>query len=152
MGAKKKIEKNDSTIRVEILDTKPNGFYLQDSSIDFENLNTEDIDFRLNITTATHKEDELIKVILELDAFLKERENDDQTIFGINSETVFRTPDFKDITDDKGENIVSKRFTIKLMNICIGGIRGMLAASLINTDLNQITLPLFDLSSIDSFQ
>lgn len=152
MGAKKKIEKNDSTIRVEILDTKPNGFYLQDSPIDFANLNTEDIDFRLNITTATNKEDELIKVILELDAFLKERENDDQTLFGINSETVFRTPDFKDITDNKGENIVSKNFTIKLMNICIGGIRGMLAANLINTDLNQITLPLFDLGSIDSFQ
>jgi hypothetical protein len=152
MGAKKKIEKSDSTIRVEILDTKPNGFYLQDSSLDLANLKTGDIDFRLNITTSTHKKNKLIKIILELNAFLKERENDDQGIFGINSETVFRTPDFKNIMDDKGENIVSKKFAIKLMNICIGGIRGMLSSNLVNTDLNQITLPLFDLGSIDSFK
>lgn len=39
-------------------------------------------------------------------------------------------------------------FIRKLLNICIGGIRGKLFTKLINTELNHVTLPLLDLSAI----
>lgn len=138
------------TIRVEIIDSKPSSFYILDlDKIDSKKVTLKDLDFRLNVMISTNTKAKLIKIELELDAFLKKKDTlDGQSLFGIKSITIFGTPDFNKIVDKRGEITAPKEFVKKLLNICIGGIRGMLSANLINTDLNHITLPLLDLSMV----
>jgi hypothetical protein len=144
---KKNIKKSNKTIRVEILESTPNSFYIQDlDKIEPKKITTKDIEYKLNIITSTNKKEELIKIELELDAFLiKDETKGNPSIFGIKSSTVFRTPDFKNIINEELEVSAPDNFTKKLLNISIGGIRGMLSVNLTNTELNHITLPLLDL-------
>lgn len=146
----KKKKKSDKTIRVEIIESTPRGFYIQDlEKIEPKKIATKDIEYRLNIITSTNKEDKLIKIELEIDAFvIKSGVKDNASIFGINSSTVFRTPDFDKIINDEVKVLAPDDFTKKLLNICIGGIRGMLSVNLANTELKHLTLPLLDLSAI----
>lgn len=89
----KKTEKlaDNKTIRVEIIETKPSGFFIQDlEKIDTSKISTKDLEYRLNIITATNSEEKLIKIELELDAFLLETNNSDkESLFGIKSSTIF---------------------------------------------------------------
>jgi len=137
-------------IRVEIIDSKPNNFYIMDlDKIDPKKVTLKDLDFRLNVIISTNIKGKRIKIEIELDAFLKKKDDlEGQNIFGIKSITIFGTPDFNKIVDKNGEITAPKEFVKKLLNICIGGVRGMLSANLINTGLSHITLPLLDLSMV----
>jgi len=154
MAEEKKIKKKkklDKTIRVEIIESTPSGFYIQDlEKIEPKKITTKDLEYKLNIISSTNKEDKLIKIELEIDAYLiKSDSKDSASIFGINSSTVFRTPDFEKVINDKVKVLEPDDFTKKLLNICIGGIRGMLSVNLSNTELKHVTLPLLDLSAIE---
>jgi len=142
---------SDKTIRVEIIESKPNGFYIQDlEKIESKKITTKDLEYRINVITSTNTKDKLIKIELELDAFLiKSNKEESSSIFGIKSTTVFRTPDFNKIVGENEKIIGPDDFTKKLLNISIGGIRGMLSANLINTELNHVTLPLLDLGVME---
>jgi len=151
MTSKNKVkEESKEIIRVEIIDSKPNGFYIRDlDTLELKSLEIKDLEFRLNVSTLTNNEEKSLKIELELDGFLINNgvvENDG--IFGIKSSTVFRTPEYNTIVDSKGNIKGPKGFITKLLNICIGGIRGMLAVNLVNTALSNITLPLLDVTPI----
>ncbi|MEW4923420.1 hypothetical protein [Algibacter sp. 2305UL17-15] len=147
---KKKKKESKKTIRVEIIESKPNGFYIVDlDKINPDEITTKDLEYRINIITGTNKEDKLIKIDLELDAFLINSSNSNkQELFGIKSATIFRTPDFDKVINEDVKVLAPDDFTKKLLNICIGGIRGMLAVNLVNTELSHITIPLLDLSGL----
>lgn len=138
---------NNKEIRVEIIDTKPSGFFIQDlEKINIENIKANDLEFGLNISMSTKDEDQLIRIDIEINSYLKNNKEKEEALFGIKSLTVFRTPDFDKVIGKKYEKIdPTKDFILKLLNISIGGTRGMLATKLLETKLNHITLPLLDL-------
>ncbi len=153
--AKTKIEDSQSkTIRVEIMESKPSGFFIQDlEKIDVSKLTTKDLEYQLKITTSTNREKKLIKIDLELDSFLLvDGKSSEESIFGIKSHTIFRTPDFNKIVDENEKLSAPDDFVRKLLNICIGGIRGMLSTKLMITELHNVTLPLLDLSVIKEIE
>src|SRR5690606_6549394 len=141
---KKKHTKDSSnkSYRLEIIETKPSGFYIQDleGSVSKE-VSIEDFEFRINILTSTEKDNKLIKIEIELNSFIVEKEGNfpEKNVFGITSTTIFRSPDIDKILDNNQKIIAPDEFMHKLFNICIGGIRGMLAVKLSNTDLQHIT-------------
>ncbi|WP_151888891.1 hypothetical protein [Flagellimonas hadalis] len=149
MTAKKKKNKSKKkSIKVQIIECTPSGFYIQDlDKIEPSEIEQRDLEFRLNIVSSTNIDEKLIKVELELDSYLIiDGEADTQGLFGIKSTSIFKTPEIDDIVNDDGKVTAPDEFMKKLLNISIGGIRGMLAAKLVNTEMRHITLPLLDLS------
>ncbi len=149
---KKHIEDNaNKSYRLEIIETKPSGFYIQDlEGFVSKEVTIEDFEFRVNILTSTEKDNKLIKIKIELNSFIVEKKGQlpEKNVFGITSTTVFRSPDIDKILDKNQKIIAPDEFMIKLFNICIGGIRGMLSVKLSNTELQHITLPLLDFSNL----
>lgn len=134
-------------IKIEVIDSKASNFFIQDiEEIDFSKVKLKDLDFHLHVVTATHRDNKFFKVELEIEVMHKDLKNE-KGLFGIKSTTVFRVPEFSRIVNKKGEIIAPEEFSRKMLNISIGGLRGMLSVYLNNTELNHITLPLFDLSS-----
>ncbi|GEM_PF-3029363 len=140
---KKKLEK----IRVEIISTQPYGFYIHDLE-DRGNLTKDDVEFGLIMKIGHNIEEQVVKIDLESDCYYKtENSKKKEEIFGIKSSTVFKVIDFDKLLNEKGEFSPADDFIRKLLNICIGGIRGMLSVNLSNTKLNDFPLPLIDLSA-----
>jgi len=134
-------------IKIQVVDSKASNFFIQDiEEIDFNKVALKDLEFGLHVVTATKIEDKLFKVELDIEVLHKDHKQK-KALFGIKSTTVFNIPEFSKIVNKKDEVIAPEEFTRKLLNISIGGLRGMLSVYLNNTELNHITLPLFDLSS-----
>src|SRR5690606_38594990 len=94
---KKHIEANtNKSYRLEIIETKPSGFYIQDlEGFVSKEVTIEDFEFRVNIITSTEKDNKLIKIEIELNSFIVEKEGKlpEKNVFGITSTTIFRSPD-----------------------------------------------------------
>ncbi len=148
MSNKKKSSKK--IIRVEITESTPSDFYIAHLE-DFEtkDLDSEDFQYRLNVQYSTQNAKKLFRLELKLDAFFKNEDISESGVFGITSNSVFKVKDFDKIVDKNDELIAPEKFIKKLLNICIGGVRGMLSSNLIGTNLSHITLPLFDLKPKD---
>ncbi|WP_396637769.1 hypothetical protein [Maribacter sp. R77961] len=143
-------DSSSKTIRVEIIESIPSSFFIQDlEKIDTSKITTKDLEYQLKIITSLNSDEKLIKIDLELDAYLlKKGKSEEESLFGIKSHTIFRTPDFNKIVGKDEKLSAPDDFIRKLLNICIGGIRGMLSTKLTITELSNVTLPLLDLSSI----
>jgi len=140
---KKKLEK----IRVEIVNTRPYGFYIHDLE-GKDNLTKDDVEFGLMMKIGHNIEKQVVKIDLEIDCYYNaENSKKKEELFGIKSSNIFRVIDFDKLLNEKGEFSPVEDFIRKLLNICIGGVRGMLSVNLSNTRLNDFPLPLIDLSA-----
>lgn len=135
-------------ISVEIITSKPSNFSINiPENIDPKLLTPADLDFRLDVNVSASDKKDAVKVDIELNTHLQK--DGDESILGLTSTTIFSVPDYEKA--EKEYPISSPNdFTRKLLNICIGGLRGALSVYLLNTELNHITLPLFDLSSLNT--
>ncbi len=150
MAKKKKSSKK--IIRVEILNSTPSNFYIKEEyNSKKKKVNPEYLQYRLNVQYTAEKKKKLFILELKLDAFLKDQEITEKGIFGIKNISTFKVKDYDKIIDEDDKLIAPEKFIKKLLNICIGGVRGMLATNLINTELSHITLPLFDLKPKEGF-
>jgi len=143
MSKKRKLEK----IRVEIVNIRPSNFYINDLE-DKSSLKKDDVEFGLIMRIGHNIEEKLVKIEMENNCFYKKHNSKKkEDIFGIKSDTQFKVIDFDKLLNEKGEFSPPDEFIIKLLNISIGGIRGMLSVYLSNTKLSDIPLPLIDLST-----
>lgn len=139
--------KNPQTeIRLQIISTEREKFYLEDlEELDGENIGQDDIEFSVEISLTSNLESESIKVDLIIDVIEKTTK---KALFGISTGTVFYSPDYHKLVDKNDNIIAPEDFLRKLMNISIGGTRGMLAILLTDSDLSHLTLPLIDLGGL----
>lgn len=139
-------KKVPSEIRLQIVSTEKEKFYLVDlENLDAENIGQDDIEFSIEIGIASNLESEHLKVEIEVHVTEKESK---KALFGISTGTIFYSPDFDKLVDSKNNIIAPEDFMRKLMNISIGGTRGMLAILLTDSGLSHLTLPLIDLGSL----
>ena len=140
-------KKTTAEIRLQIVSNEREKFYLEDlEEFDLKNLGQDDIEFTVEIGIATNLESEHLKVYVEIDVTEK---NSKKALFGIKSGTVFYSPDYNKLVDKNEKIVAPEDFLRKLMNISIGGTRGMLAILLTNSGLSHLTLPLLDLGSLE---
>ncbi|WP_157972885.1 hypothetical protein [Aureibaculum luteum] len=146
---KSKIKKLEE-IRVEIISVRPYGFYMHDFESK-DNLTKDGVEFGLVMKIGHNIEKQLVTIDIENDCYYKaQNSKKKENIFGIKSSTLFRVIDFDKLLNEKGEFSPPEDFIRKLLNICIGGIRGMISIKLMNTQMNDITFPLVDLSKFEN--
>lgn len=133
-------------IRLQIISSKSEKFYNQDlNEISTEGLDQNNIKFNVAIRIASNIKTKQLQVEVEIDATLKE---DGRALFGIIAKSIYFSPDINKLVNKNNALIAPEEFMRKIINISIGGARGMLAVHLSKTDLSHITLPLLDTSSL----
>lgn len=143
MAEKKKalIKPSKNEVRVNIIKSTPSNFFLNSVETNPEDIHEKDLEFNLKLKLSSSETENKIRVNLTLIATLKE--DADRELFGITSESDFEVLELESMKPD-----IPQEFTRKLLNISIGGLRGMLAVYLLNTKFNHVTIPLFDLGKI----
>ena len=129
-----------SDISIEIYNAKPLSFQVNNDS-DFEgDLKSEYINLVLNTEFKIDETNSTVAIKVDLAVVLKEN---DEELFSLISFFEFGVFDLKDVLIERnGINVLESSFARKLLNISIGGSRGMLSVYLSSTQYNDFTLPI----------
>ena len=138
---------NKRDISIEIYNAKPLSFVLNNES-DFEgDLNPDNTNLELNSKIKIDNENSTIIIEIDLNVVLKTNE---ESLFRIKSLFEYGVSNLTDVLleGEKGY-ILELGFSRKLLNISIGGTRGMLSVYLQPTQHKGFTLPIANIP--DSF-
>ena len=134
------------TIRLQILKSESNGFELSDiSKDDISKLQQKDLNFNVTIHIASNLKKKQLKLETVIEASQKSNQ---KLLFKIKATSIFHSPDIRTVINENNAIIAPEDFMRKIINISIGGARGMLAVHLADTKLKHITLPLLDTGSL----
>jgi len=127
-------------ISIEIYTAKPINFQVNsENSFDGE-LNLDNVNLSLNAEFRLDETNSTVAISINLDVLLKEN---DENLFSLKSFFEFGVFDLKDvIIERKKKKVLEAEFARKLLNISIGGSRGMLSVYLSSTKYSKFTLPI----------
>ncbi|GGD14879.1 hypothetical protein [Hyunsoonleella pacifica] len=129
-----------SDISIEIFNAKALSFQVNNDNVFEGDLKFENINIALNSEFQIDEKNSAVGVKIDLTVILKENEKD---LFGLSSFFEFGVYDLKDVLIKKDKNnILDSKFARKLLNIAIGGSRGMLSVYLSSTQYKGFTLPI----------
>lgn len=129
-----------SDVSIEIYNAKPLSFQVN-SENNFEgDLKFENINLALHTEFQIDKKNSTVAVKIDLTVVLKKNEED---LFSLTSFFEFGVFDIENVLIKKNEdNVLDSSFARKLLNISIGGSRGMLSVYLSSTQYKDFTLPI----------
>jgi hypothetical protein len=137
----------NKVIRLQIIEAVLKSFkFNKADNFDLSPLSQEDLSFDVEINVASNLDEKRILLLTTVVANLKKSNTN---VFDITSEYIFQTEDIKKVINEQNAIIAPEDFMRKIINITIGGIRGMLAVKLIEVGLEHITLPLMDTSVLE---
>ncbi len=129
-----------SDISIEIYNAKPLSFQVNNDNIFEGDLKFENINLALNTEFQIDEKNSAVGIKVDLTVILKENEKD---LFSLISFFEFGVFDIKDVLIKRKEkNVLDSSFARKLLNIAIGGSRGMLSVYLSSTQYKGFTLPI----------
>lgn len=127
-------------ISIEIHNAKPLSFQVNNDNISEGDLKFENINLALNSEFQIDEKNSAVAIKIDLKVILKENEED---LFSLISFFEFGVYDIKDVLIKRNEkNVLDSSFARKLLNISIGGSRGMLSVYLSSTQYKGFTLPI----------
>tara|TARA_R110002012_G_C11642099_1_gene610753 strand:- start:679 stop:1110 length:432 start_codon:yes stop_codon:yes gene_type:complete len=130
----------NSNISVEIYNAKPLSFQVN-SEVEFNGeINLKNINLSLITEFQIDEESSTVAIKVDLAVLLK---SNGENLFSLTSFFEFGIFDLKDVLIERsGRNILESNFARKLLNISIGGTRGMLSVYLSSTEYKDFTLPI----------
>ncbi|MBD0777175.1 hypothetical protein HPE56_05150 [Maribacter sp. ANRC-HE7] len=130
-----------SDVSIEIYNAKPLSFQVN-SENEFEgDLKFENINLALKTEFQVDRKNSAVAVKIDLTVVLKENDEDLFSLVSFFEFGVFKLEDVLTNKKDK-ESDLDSSFARKLLNIAIGGSRGMLSVYLSSTQYNDFTLPI----------
>jgi preprotein translocase subunit SecB len=138
------MEKDKSEIRVEIYNAKPLLFKVHRDEEVKEGLTVDNVSLELNVEFQVDQKESIVAVKLNIEVQLKKN---NENLFELISLFEFGVFNLQDVLVEKKEDFFLKtEFARKLLNICIGGSRGMLSVLLSSTPYHNFTLPIANIS------
>jgi hypothetical protein len=127
-------------ISIEIYTAKSINFQVNSENNFDSELNLENVNLSLNAEFRLDESNSTVAISINLDVLLKES---DQNLFSLKSFFEFGVFDLKDVLiERKQKKVLEPEFARKLLNISIGGSRGMLSVYLSSTPYSKFTLPI----------
>jgi hypothetical protein len=127
-------------ISIEIYTAKAINFHVNSENNFDSELNLENVNLSLNAEFRLDESNSTVAISINLDVLLKES---DQNLFSLKSFFEFGVFDLKDVLiERKQKKVLEPEFARKLLNISIGGSRGMLSVYLSSTPYSKFTLPI----------
>lgn len=129
-----------SDISVEIYNAKPLSFQVNSETDYTGDLNFENIN--LSLTTEFRIDEKNSTIAIKVDLAVLPKKNKDN-LFSLSSFFEFGVSELKDVLIEKNKkNVLEADFARKLLNISIGGTRGMLSVYLSSTEYSDFVLPI----------
>jgi len=129
-----------SGISIEIYHAKPLSFQVNSENNFDVDLELESVNLELSSEFQIDEKNSAVAIKIDLTVILKEN---NEHLFNLISFFEFGVFDIKDVLIKKGKNnILDSNFARKLLNISIGGSRGMLSVYLSSTQYKDFTLPI----------
>jgi len=130
----------NSDISIEIYNAKPISFQVNSENNFKGELNLDNISLVLNTEFQVDKKNSMVAIKIDIAVLLKKNK---ENLFSLISFFEFGVFDLKDVLIKKdGSNVLESSFVRKLLNISIGGTRGMLSVYLSSTQYSDFTLPI----------
>ncbi len=127
-------------ISIEIYTAKPINFQVNSENNFDGELNLDNVNLSLNAEFRLDETNSTVAISINLDVLLKEN---DENLFNLKSFFEFGVFELKDvIIKRKQKKVLEAEFARKLLNISIGGSRGMLSVYLSSTQYSKFTLPI----------
>jgi hypothetical protein len=127
-------------ISIEIFNAKALSFQVNNKNSFEGDLKFENINLVLNSEFQIDEKNSAVGIKIDLTVILKENEED---LFSLSSFFEFGVYDLKDVLVKRDKkNVLDSNFARKLLNIAIGGSRGMLSVYLSSTQYKGFTLPI----------
>jgi|SRR5690606_17605609 len=146
-------QKKEQIINLEILKSGVVDFEIKSlQEFGLKKISGNQVAYDLDMNVKVDEEKKLIAVFSDLYAYHKEdlkKKKNRRDFYKLSSINEFQVPNFSKLLNEKGEFQPPDEFVRKIMNISIGGLRGMLAILLTSSDYEEIVLPLFDLSKLN---
>lgn len=127
-------------ISIQIYNAKPLSFIINSESNFEGDLKSEKFDLELLSEIGIDKENSSVSIKIDLNVVLR---NNKESLFSIKSFFEFGVTNLIDVLIEREDgHILDSGFARKLLNISIGGTRGMLSVYLLSTQYEDFTLPI----------